>query len=38
MDLRTDLTANVIQVRRFWGFADASLRMTDLDIVRFPIC
>ena len=29
-DLRTKLTANVIQVRRFFDSADASLRMTEL--------
>ena len=29
-DLRTKLTANVIQVRRSFDSADASLRMTEL--------
>ena len=36
-DLRTDLIANVIQMRRFFDFADAPLRMTDLcvfDLLR----
>ena len=34
-DLRTDLTANIIQMRRFFDSADAPLRMTDLEDCTF---
>ena len=36
-DLRTDLAANVIQLRRFFDSADASLRMTDLRVYAFYV-